>query len=181
MKGGWAGVKVTPASEVNQSGQGSLPQPAGGYGGRALHPLAEHPLGRVDNRSFSGMCLQEPTVCSACMFKYNTTVPRCILHEDEHACRKRSSRIAIGRSTMNARPFARPRRCTTRRRRATSLSRFPKLRAHSMRPSTAFLSPRRARGTASIALLLSGRTALEQAPRAGSFIMRPLLCQCQPE
>ena len=51
MKGGWAGVKVTPASEVNQSGQGSLPQPAGGYGGRALHPLAEHPLGRVDTRS----------------------------------------------------------------------------------------------------------------------------------
>ena len=34
-----------------QSGQGSLPQPAGGYGGRALHPLAEHPLGRVDIRS----------------------------------------------------------------------------------------------------------------------------------
>jgi hypothetical protein len=34
-----------------QSGQGSLPQPAEGYGGRALHPLAEHPLGRVDIRS----------------------------------------------------------------------------------------------------------------------------------
>ncbi len=51
MKGGWAGVKVTPASEVPERARLAPVASRRVYGGRALHPLAEHPLGRVDIRA----------------------------------------------------------------------------------------------------------------------------------
>jgi len=53
VKGGWAGVKVTPASEVSDMGiragearSRSQPRRVRCNGGRALHPLAEPPAGQ---------------------------------------------------------------------------------------------------------------------------------------